>query len=42
VKLFPSLMQGTRLPPPQGFLKYECELYSKQPLTPPQCKIIVD
>ena len=25
----------------QNFLKYECELYSKQPLTPPQCKIVV-
>ena len=23
------------------FLKYECELYLKEPLTPPQCKIIV-
>ena len=23
------------------FLKYECELYLKQPLAPPQCKIIV-
>ena len=25
----------------EDFLKYECELYLKQPLTPPQCKIIV-
>ena len=25
----------------KDFLKYECELYLKQPLTPPQCKIIV-
>jgi hypothetical protein len=33
-------MEYTRLPPRQG-LKYECELYLKQPLTPPQCKIIV-
>ena len=25
----------------KNFLKYECELYLKQPLTPPKCKIIV-
>ena len=25
----------------KGFLKYKCELYLKQPLTPPQRKIIV-
>jgi hypothetical protein len=25
----------------ENFLKYKCELCSKQPLTPPQCKIIV-
>ena len=25
----------------KDFLKYECELYLKQPLAPPQCKIIV-
>ena len=25
----------------ENFLKYECELYLKQPLTPPQHKIIV-
>ena len=24
----------------KDFLKYECELYLKQPLTPPQCMII--
>ena len=24
----------------KDFLKYECELHLKQPLTPPQCKII--
>lgn len=24
----------------KGFLDYECESYLKQPLTPPQCKII--
>ena len=25
----------------KNFLKYECELNLKQPMTPPQCKIIV-
>ena len=25
----------------KDFLKYKCDLYLKQPLTPPQCKIIV-
>ena len=25
----------------KDFLKYECELYLKQPLPPPQCKIII-
>ena len=25
----------------KDFLKYECELYLKQPLTPIECKIIV-
>ena len=30
----------TRLPPCQGILKHECEMYLKQPLTPPQHKII--
>ena len=24
----------------KNFLKYECELYLRQPLTPPQCKTI--
>ena len=33
----PSLKEETKLPPPQGFfLKYECEMYLKQPLTPPK------
>ena len=40
VELIPSLDEGTRLPPPQGLSKSECELYLKQPLTPPQRKII--
>ena len=26
----------------KDFLKYKCELYLKQSLTPPQCKVIVD
>ena len=38
--LFSSLNKETWLPPPKDFLKYECELYLKQPSTPPQCKII--
>ena len=25
----------------KNFLKYECELYLKQPLTPPQRKVVV-
>ena len=41
VELFPPLKEETIIPSPQGFLKYKCELYLKQSLTPPQCKIIV-
>ena len=34
-------VERDRLPAPQGFLKCKFELYLKQPLTPPQCKIII-
>ena len=39
-KTLPSLREETRLPPPRGFLNYDYELYLKQPLTPPQWKMI--
>ena len=44
--LWPHLTHTTYLPLPlhylhlKDFLKYECELYLKQPLTPPELKII--
>ena len=37
----PSLREETRLPPPQGFSRIQCELYLKQPLTTSLRKIIV-
>jgi hypothetical protein len=37
----PSLTEETRLPPPRGFSRIQCELYLKQPLTPSQRKIFV-
>ena len=41
VKLFPPHGRDIRIPSPlEDFLKYECEMYLKQPLTPPQHKII--
>ena len=41
VELSPSLGQEIDYLHLKDFLKYECELYLKQLLTPPQCKIIV-
>jgi hypothetical protein len=38
---FPTLKEEKKLPTPQGFFKYECEFYLKQPLTPPQLKTII-
>jgi hypothetical protein len=32
MELFPSLREETRLPPPPGFRKYECELYFEAPI----------
>ena len=35
------LTQEIGSPSPQGFLHYECESYLKQPLPPPQLKVVV-
>ena len=35
------IREESRLPPPQGIYRYECESYLKQPLTLPQLKIFV-
>ena len=40
MELFSSRIEETRLPSHQVILKYKCEMYSTQTLTPPQCKII--
>lgn len=38
---FPPYEREIKLPSPQDNFNYEiCETYFKQPLTPPQCKII--
>ena len=41
MELFPSLWEVLDYLHLKDFLKYECELYLKQPLIPPQCKMIV-